>query len=311
MEAPPGSDAALLLLRLLPAELTRRVLACLPAGETKQFEALLSANQTSLSPEVEARALRAFFELEQAAPSTSPPSSASNALPPPDEPGREPTLLDIEPALLARALEAEQPAAIAMVLGQLEPAAAADVAKRLPAAQRNEVMVKMCQPGASNAYVLAERLTRAVVEKARRLSEVPVAPSNDARVRSLAAVVRRLGRAERTEVLAAIEHADPAIVDRIRSEMFGFDDLLALGDRALQTLLVSVDLKTLALALKGASNAIAEKVLRNTSNRTRAALSEEISLLSNAPKTAVQEAQDRLAALLRTQEEEGKISFDA
>jgi len=299
-----GNEAALLLLRLLPAELTRRVLACLPTAEAKQLDAVLSANQEPLSPELEARALRAFFEAEHAPPDQAPKSPAS------DEQPTETNLLHLEPALLARALESEQPAAIAVVLGQLEPNAAAEVLKRLPASHRSEVAVRMCQtnPG---AYVLADRLTKAVVEKARKLAEVPTAPTADARLKAFAAVLRRLPRPERAEVLAAIQKTEPHAVEKIRQDMFSFNDLQHIEDRPLQGLLAAIDLKTLALALKGADGAVADKVLRNTSSRTRQALSDEIALLANAPKTAVQDAQNRVAELLRMQEEEGKISFEA
>jgi flagellar motor switch protein FliG len=127
----------------------------------------------------------------------------------------------------------------------------------------------------------------------------------------LAAVLRRLPRPDRAAVLTAIERVEPQNVERLRREMFSFNDLLTVEDRPLQGLLAAIDLKTLALALKGADNAIAEKVLRNTSSRTRQALSDEISLLANVSKTTINDAQARVAELLRMQEEEGKISFDA
>src|SRR5260221_9301593 len=72
MEGPSGREAALLLLRILPAETLRRVLACMAPGDAQRINAILAAQQDHLTPEAESHALRAFFDLGRAAQSAPP-----------------------------------------------------------------------------------------------------------------------------------------------------------------------------------------------------------------------------------------------
>src|SRR4051812_32552441 len=80
MEGPSGREAALLLLRILPAETLRRVLACMAPGDAQRVSAILAAQQDHLTPEAESHALRSFFELgrsaQAAAEGPSPPAGS-------------------------------------------------------------------------------------------------------------------------------------------------------------------------------------------------------------------------------------------
>ena len=89
--------------------------------------------------------------------------------------------------------------------------------------------------------------------------------------------------------------------------LFQFDDIMRVDDRGLQTILMELDMKTLAMALKGAAETVVSKVSSNISSRAREMLNEEMALLGTIPSSRIQEARNKIVATLRQFEEEGKI----
>lgn len=342
MNGTAGTEAAVALLRLLPTEMVRRILALMPPADSARLQTALDQSPREFSPEAERAALQWFFQrrrpMPPAPPVTSPPAQASAAeslapssgegvapsasskpspSPTRDDaksspPERDPvasSLRQADSALLARALEDEQPGTIALVLSRLDTDGAAAVVQRLSAATRTAVAKRLCQPVAVDP-ALADQMILAVMNKMERLACVPPVPTPAERQRQMAALFRKLGRKERTDLLAAIAEVDPTAVEEIRRAMYGYQDLARVPERQLQSLLTQVDVKTLAVALKGSPDSLAERVLRNLPNRSRQALSDEISLLASVPKSAIEEAQNSIADLVRQFEEQGKITFD-
>jgi flagellar motor switch protein FliG len=63
------------------------------------------------------------------------------------------------------------------------------------------------------------------------------------------------------ELIKALETQMPQLVEKIRTEMFSFDDLITLDSTALRTVFREVPLRTLAMALMGTTATAREKVL--------------------------------------------------
>jgi hypothetical protein len=84
MSGPAGIDAAVALLRLLPVELVRRILALLPPLDAARLQTALERAPETLAPEAEISALKLFFQTRRSLAlsdraSTAPPESANNA----------------------------------------------------------------------------------------------------------------------------------------------------------------------------------------------------------------------------------------
>jgi len=318
MEGLTGTDAAHVLLRLLPKEAADRILACLDPNDAAQIRSSAGIAGTAPPIEVQSRVLNAFFQMQKKGPETAPansggpntysavPMSAAHSTVTVGDAMK--SLQSMDPALLTRALVDEQPSTIAAILYRLEPARASTVLKNLAPERRGEIALRLNQLGMQQQAIV-DRIVQAVVEKATRLSEIPPEPSPDDRVRTLAAMLRHMDRTDRADIFKVIEQSDPDAISRIAKMMFQFDDLLVAEDRPLQNLLAEIDVKTLACALKGARDEIAEKIFRNVSSRARQSLTDEIGLLGSVPKNTIQEAQDKVVELLRRYEEEGRISF--
>src|SRR5262245_56065231 len=123
MADAPGDDVAVMLIRLMPAEVGEAILGRLGADASARIRARLRAATAHPPPsnEIDA-ALAHFSDLQRIAERAPPPP------PPPPEPPRELTPAEeiraLPPQALAKALEGEQPGTIALVLGCLNPAAA-------------------------------------------------------------------------------------------------------------------------------------------------------------------------------------------
>jgi flagellar motor switch protein FliG len=89
--------------------------------------------------------------------------------------------------------------------------------------------------------------------------------------------------------------------------MFTFADIVVLDDRDAQRVLRGIDVRVLALALKGSSGPVADVILRNMTERNREALQEESRLLGTVRVSQVEEARAAIVRTIRELEAAGDI----
>ena len=82
---------------------------------------------------------------------------------------------------------------------------------------------------------------------------------------------------------------------------------MGLDDRSLQRVLRDVDMKDVALALKGASEALREKFFKNLSKRAVEMLKEDMEYMGPVRIRDVEEAQQKIVNVIRALEEAGEI----
>jgi len=312
MADAPGDDAAVLLLRALPAEVAELILGRLDPVAAGRLRARLRAApaEPPTGPDMDA-ALAHFFDLQRIA-ERAPPAAESG---PAEEAKPRPPAGPIEevralpPDRLAKALEGEQPGTVALVLSCLDPAAAGLVMKRMPVEVRADIAIRMTKPGPRNLSLL-QRLAAAVAEKGRRLADLPPEPSADELVSNLADMIRAMPRPERMPVVRKIELTDPDLAAKVVEKLSRIEDLVKIPDRQLQGLLAKLDVKTIATALKDVDPAIRNKVTSNMSSRSRTVLDEETELLGSVPASRVKEAQGKVLALVLKGEEDGEITME-
>lgn len=309
MAEPTGEEAAVVLLRALPGDVAGQILARLDAEAAGRLRARIAAAPGPPAPDELDAALDAFFDLQRIASRPPPPApEPATAAEPAGGPDPVRELRTMPPEQLARALADEPALAVALILSRLEPAVAAEVMKRLPPAARAEAALRLAQPGTCTPVLLTE-LARAVVAKGRRLAETPPEPTPEERVKALAAMLRGLPRPDRVAVLETVGGSDPALAQRVRASLYSFEDVARIDDRTLRGILAEVDIKTLAVALKGAAPAVATKVMSNISTRARDELSEETELLGQVSESRVKEAREKVVSILCRYDEAGKIEI--
>ena len=92
--------------------------------------------------------------------------------------------------------------------------------------------------------------------------------------------------------------------------MITFEDIENIDDTSIQKILKEVNIKDVAIALKGADDNIASIILKNQSSRAAQALREEISLLGALKVSQVEEAKRNIVKIIRKLEQEGVISIN-
>jgi flagellar motor switch protein FliG len=124
---------------------------------------------------------------------------------------------------------------------------------------------------------------------------------------AVAAVLNLLQGPLEKALLDRTNEQDAELAERIRNLMFVFEDLRAVDDRALQRLLRDVDTKLLAVALKGASAELRQRVISQMSQRAAAALNDEMELLGPTRMREVEAAQAGVITQARALEAAGEL----
>ncbi|GAB6899879.1 flagellar motor switch protein FliG [Kineosporia succinea] len=199
----------------------------------------------------------------------------------------------------------EHPQTIALVLAHLAPQQSAVVLSGLDQSLQAKVAYRIAsmEPASPDVIRLVER------ELERRMTTVlgPQEMSTVGGVEPLVAIINRADRSTERMILEGLETVDQDLAETVRAQMFIFEDILTLDDKAIQLVLRNVESGDLALALKGVSPMVKEKITRNLSARAAENLVEEIDLLGAVRIKQVEEAQAKVVQEIRALEQTGQI----
>ena len=207
---------------------------------------------------------------------------------------------------LSMILSREQPQTIALVLGSLEQQRAGMVFKMLPERIQPQVLGRMASLESVAPEVLRE--VGQALQMELRTSHGGASRRVDGRAAAVS-LLRRCPAAQQTEVVAEIEKDDPDLAADLRSKLFTFEDLANLSDRDVQTFIREIDTSRLAIALKGASNNVNDKVLRNMSSRAAEMMKDEIAAMGPVRLAQVEEAQGELVKIAFGLAEQGRLTL--
>lgn len=218
-------------------------------------------------------------------------------------------LRSVEPSRLARFLEPEHPQLVAVVLSQLRRDQAGRVIDQLGSGVRTEVARRLATirplPQTAMAWLNGELEVR-LFALARR-------EADGQGIDGMTAIVDILTTTDRpTEesVLTGLDEADPVLAEHIRSRLFTFDDLLGLGDRALQEVLRSAAGETVALALKGKPPEVVDRLVGAMTDRRAEQLLEDLAALPPKHMSEILEAEAALVQQALALDESGVITIE-
>ncbi|MGA8153927.1 MAG: flagellar motor switch protein FliG [Terriglobales bacterium] len=218
--------------------------------------------------------------------------------------GQLDSLQKADPPQLAKFLEGEHPQTIALILAHLDGKKASALLMRLPEQIRAESVKRLAQLRQFSPE-MAERVS--VVLNRRLLALGEQTRKTYAGFKNVADVMNRMEGTASKAILEAIEKDDPKLAINIRNLMFTFEDLLGVPDVSIREWLGTMDKKTLALALKGATNDLKDHIFRAMSSRAVEMLKEDMEALGPVRAKDVAQAQQEAVTLLRKLEAEGKV----
>jgi len=120
-------------------------------------------------------------------------------------------------------------------------------------------------------------------------------------------ILNSVDRTTEKTIIDALEQEDPVLAEEIRKRMFVFEDIITLDDRSIQLVIREIDSKDLALALKTASGEVSDRIYKNMSKRAADMLKEDIEFMGPVRLRDIEEAQQRVVAVIRRLEEAGEI----
>ncbi|HHZ04882.1 flagellar motor switch protein FliG [Acetomicrobium hydrogeniformans] len=209
-----------------------------------------------------------------------------------------------DPQQILTFIQNEHPQTISLIVSYMEPKQAAQVMGGLSPNLQVEVAKRIAS---------MERVTPDVLREVERVLERKVSTvlSQDFTIAggidSLVAIINNADRATERNIMERLEEEDPELAEEIKKRLFVFEDILGMDDRSLQRVLRDVDMKDVALALKGASEALRDKFFKNMSKRAAEMLKEDMQYMGPVRVRDVEEAQQRIVNVIRALEEAGEI----
>jgi flagellar motor switch protein FliG len=204
------------------------------------------------------------------------------------------------PEQIVAFLRNEAPQTMALVIANLHTQLSAEVLAQLPPDAQAEVALRIATMNETSPDVIKE--VEAVMRQ-KLANVISQEYSAAGGVDSLVDILNRADRGTERNVLDKLAEADADLAEEIRMMLFVFEDIVKLDDRSVQTLLKEVDQKDLALALRGVSEEVRDKVVANMSQRAAEMLLEEIEYQPPQLRRVVEEAQGRIVAKVRALEE--------
>ncbi|GIV01813.1 MAG: flagellar motor switch protein FliG [Armatimonadetes bacterium] len=211
-----------------------------------------------------------------------------------------------DPSQLITILQDEHPQTIALVLSYLPVQLAAQLLSKLPADTRIEVAERIA---------LMDRTPPDVIRKVEEILERKVSGFAQADmasvggVKALVDVLNHVDRQTERKIIESLQETNPELATEVMNMLFVFEDIVTLDDKAVQQVLREVEMKDLATALKGTSEEVQRKIFSNLSERAATMLQEDMEFMGPVKMSIVEEAQQKIVAVIRRLEEQGDISL--
>ena len=210
----------------------------------------------------------------------------------------------MEPRAVADVIRFEHPQIQAIVVAYLDPDMAAEVVGYFDHKVRLDILLRVAALNTVQPSALKE--LNEILEKQF------AGNSNTSRaamggVKRTADIMNFLESSTESQLIEAIREMDEDLSSRIEDLMFVFDNLAEVDDRGIQALLREVSSEVLIVALKGADDAIKDKIFRNMSKRASELLQDDLEAKGPVRISEVEAAQKEILTIARRMADAGEI----
>jgi flagellar motor switch protein FliG len=209
-----------------------------------------------------------------------------------------------DPSQVTNFIQHEHPQTIALILAYLPPELGSEVLTGLPERMQSDVAMRIA---------VMDRTQPEVIKQVEEVMESKLASiinqdfTAAGGVRALVDMLNLVDRTTERHILESLDESNPELAEEVRKLMFVFEDILLLDDRSIQQLLKEIETKDIALALKGTSEEVQEKIYANMSQRASTMLREDMAYMGPQRRRVIEEAQQKIVGIVRRLEEAGKI----
>jgi len=215
-------------------------------------------------------------------------------------------IVEMDTRQLFNLLKSEQPQTIALVVSFLSTEKSSQLMTHFKPETRDRVIERLATLGPTPVEVV-ERIVEVLNQKTKVKSTRALNQTGG--VKSAADLLNSLDKDISHSLLMDLERRNPELTMAIRQKMFTFEDLALLDKTALQKVMREVDMRDLAVALKGAGPKVKAALLGSISKRAAETVNEEVSFLGSVKKKDIDAAQLRIIDSVRQLEGEGEIEL--
>ncbi|MGL4336756.1 MAG: flagellar motor switch protein FliG, partial [Turicibacter sp.] len=210
----------------------------------------------------------------------------------------------MDPMQLLNALIDEHPQTIALVLCYLSTDKAAKIISGLPERLQSDVAQRIGTMNNTSSQIVDA--VEGVIET--RLQNLVLGDMTDVGgLNTVVDILNAVDRGTQKQILNLLEEENPRFAQDVSDNLFTFEDMIYLDNIAIQRVIREVDQNVLPLALKGASDAAMEAIMKNISTRAAERLKEDIDYLGPVRLADVEKAQHEVVSIIRRLEDAGEI----
>lgn len=205
---------------------------------------------------------------------------------------------------VAELIKNEHPQIIATILVHLDRDQAAEIVACFAERLRNDVLLRIATLDGIQPAALRELddVLATLLSGSDNLKRSPMGG-----IRTAAEILNFIPSQFEEGVLENVRQYDAELAQKIIDQMFVFENLLDLEDRAIQLLLKEIESESLIISLKGAPPALRQKFLSNMSQRAAELLAEDLDARGPVRVSEVEAQQRRILQVVRTLAESGQI----
>ncbi len=210
----------------------------------------------------------------------------------------------LDPKIISSFIVSEHPQTAAIILAHLDPPVASLTIRELPEENRMEIVHRLATLERVAPSVIRE-LDEALQAEFR--TSGAVSGNKLGGVEIAAEVMGSLDRETETSILIALDEVDLDLANEIRNLRFTFEDILKIDDAGIQQIMKEINQEDLVIGLKTATDELKEKLFSNMSERAGLMMKEDLESLGPKKISEVQKAQQKVIAVCKKLEEDGKI----
>ncbi|KJH80995.1 flagellar motor switch protein FliG [Pseudomonas sp. KSR10] len=210
----------------------------------------------------------------------------------------------MEPRAVADVIRYEHPQIQAIVVAYLDPDQAGEVLSHFDHKVRLDIVLRVSSLNTVQPAALKE--LNLILEK-QFSGNANTTRATLGGVKRAADIMNYLDSSVEGQLMDAIRDVDEDLSSQIEDLMFVFDNLADVDDRGIQVLLREVSSDVLVMALKGADEAIKEKIFKNMSKRAGELLRDDLEAKGPVRISEVEGAQKEILTIARRMAEAGEI----
>ncbi|HIJ81951.1 MAG TPA: flagellar motor switch protein FliG [Desulfuromonadales bacterium] len=213
-------------------------------------------------------------------------------------------LANMDSKSIANFLSNEHPQTIAVVLAKLKSKQTSEIISILPQELQAEVVMRIADLEQISPEILRE------IDEVMKREIKSMGGTQRHMVGGVDKVVDLFNffdRSREKQILDKLDVISPPLSEVIRKHLFTFEDVFALDDRSIQSVMREVSNDTLTLAMKTSPDEVKEKIFRNISSRAADMIKEDLEVMGPVRLSDVEKAQGEIIKIVRKMEEEGKV----